>query len=87
MKKIIIPIIVLAFVASFNYINTMQQREEEYKQQKEVELRIQSLKTQLDNLKTEAANKGRSDLYPKIERVEKMLQDTENDFNKQKGMK
>ena len=87
MKKIVIPIIVLAFVASFNYINTMQQREEEYKQQKEVELRIQSLKTQLDNLKTEAANKGRIDLYPKIEHVEKMLQDTENDFNKQKGMK
>lgn len=87
MKKIIIPIIVLAFVASFNYINTMQQCEEEYKQQKEVELRIQSLKTKLDNLKTEAANKGRIDLYPKSEHVEKMLQDTENDFNKQKGMK
>lgn len=87
MKKIVIPIIVLAFVASFNYINTMQQREEEYKQQKEVELRIQSLKTQLADLKIEAINKERSDLYQKIENVEKILQDTENDFNKQKGMK
>ena len=87
MKKIIVAIIVAAFVASCHYLYTTQQREEEYKQRQEVEFRIQSLKTQLADLKKEAADKGRSDLYPKIEMVEKILQDTEKDFQKQKGLK